>query len=85
MKQLDKLKLQYLNDFRRFYYPCLLCSREDLNIKRALSYTLKDDLNTIKELFTFTKDFELWYEGILLPETKKILESHAKLLQENMK
>lgn len=85
MEQLDKLLLQYLNDFRRLYYPSLLCSREDLKIKRALSYTLKEDLNSIKELFTFTEDFELWYEGVLLPETKKILESHAKLLQENMK
>ena len=85
MEQLDKLLLQYLNDFRRLYYPSLLCSREDLNIKKELSYTLKEDLNTIKDLFYFSKDYELWYEGVLLPETKKILESHAKLLQENMK
>lgn len=84
MKQLDKLLLQYLNDFDKFYYPSLLCSREDLKIKKSLSFTLKDDLKEIKGLFTFTKDFELWYEGALLPETKKILESHAKLLQENM-
>lgn len=83
--ELDKLMTQYLSDFDRFYYPSILCTREELSIKRALSYTLKDDLREIKDLFTFSKDFDLWYQGVLLPLTDKILENHAKLLHDFMR
>lgn len=78
MNYLNKLRFQYLSELESFYYPSILCTREELSMKPVLSKSIKETVREIKECFKVTSELEKWWKENIQPRETEIMNRDVK-------